>query len=482
MALSLKPSLAVLCVSVSLWWVFPISGQPLPFARIKLSNRVLTCYLPSRARSWYSHGALAPPRPVRAGVTKNNFRRLLLTFETLSDLGQEMTADRKFSETARIILASLCEAVGAREGALFTFTDPPARLTSLNAIGFPNFPASASIPLLPKHVHALLNTRGPVVLSSNNHQLYLTANGNVAPELFKCLAPLRVASKLVGAIALGRREGEGMYEQDALEAIGMLANYIALAMQNHVLTQSLESRIAENLRLLGSLHNFYDGALEAFASAIDIKDTNVHGHSLRVGHYAAGIGEAIGNSSSTVAGVKAAGYLHDVGMIAVDRRIWKKPAKLDEEEFREMADHTLVGHRIVSEVSFPWPDIPEVVRSHHERADGSGYPDHLHQNETAQPARIVAVADAFDAMTSERSYRRGMPVGEALSEIVRLTPQKYDPTPVQGLLIQIRRDAAGCNRAQFLDSRLVCNIAPGDVDHLAAMLQYRLTNGRVYSA
>lgn len=415
-------------------------------------------------------------------MTKNNFRQLLLTFEALSDLGQEMTANRKFPETARIMLTSVCEAVGAREGALFTFSDPPARLTSLASTGFLNFPTSASIPLLPRHVHALGNTRGPVVLTSSNHEQYLTANGNIAPELFKCLAPLRVASRLVGVVALGRRAENGRFEAEQLEAVRLLASYIALATHNYALSQSLESRIAENLRLLGSLHNFYDSALEAFASAIDIKDTNVHGHSLRVGRYAAGIAESIGTDRSEVSGIKAAGYLHDIGMIAVDHRIWKKPSALDAEEFKEMADHTVVGHRIVSGVDFPWPKIPEVVRSHHERADGSGYPDRLTMDETPQAARVVAVADAFDAMTSNRPYRRGMPVGEALSQMVRLTPEKYDPVAVHGLLVQIRRDSTGSNRASFLDSRLVCNIAPGDVDQLAAMLQHRLTNGRVYSA
>jgi HD-GYP domain-containing protein (c-di-GMP phosphodiesterase class II) len=147
-----------------------------------------------------------------------------------------------------------------------------------------------------------------------------------------------------------------------------------------------------------------------------------------------------------------------------------------------MADHTVVGHRIVSSVEFPWPKIPEVVRSHHERADGSGYPDHLRLDETDAAARIVAVADVFDAMTSERPYRRPMAVGEVLSEIVRLTPQKFDPVPVHGLLVQVRRDSTGTNKTQFLDNRLICNIGPSDVDQLASLLHHKLTNGRTYNA
>ncbi|MFB3813226.1 MAG: HD-GYP domain-containing protein [Terriglobales bacterium] len=415
-------------------------------------------------------------------MTKNNFRRLLLTFEALADLGREMTADREFSETARILLRSLCEAISSREGALFTFTPRPSLLTSVTSLGFLNFPEVGLVPLLPKHVHALTNARGPILLSPRTYDLYLTTNGNVAPELLKVLAPLRVGAKLVGVIALGRREEDAAYDTDELEAIGMLANYVALAVHNHVLAQSLEARITENLRLLGSLHKFYDNALEAFAAAIDIKDANVHGHSLRVGRYAAAIADTMGMEPGEVSGVKAAGYLHDIGMIAVDHRIWQKPAALDPTEFQEMADHTLVGHRIVSGVEFPWPKVPEVVRSHHERSDGSGYPDHLRMEEIAPTTRVVAVADTFDAMTSQRPYRRQLTVGEALSELVRLTPQKFDAIPVQALLTQVRRDATGSNAAPFLDSKVVCNIAPGDVDHLAAVLLHKLGNGRVYNA
>ena len=416
----------------------------------------------------------------REPVTKNNFRRLLLTFESLSDLGREMTAVREFPETARIMLASLCEAMSAREGALFTYSDRPSMLTSVSHLGFAAFPEVVFIPLLPKHAHTLASTRGAVGVEAGNYELYLSSDGNIAPELFRCLAPLRAGGKLVGLAALGRRTDDAEYDPDELEAMATLTNYMALAVQNHVLSQALETRIAENLRLLGSLHTFYDNALEAFAAAIDIKEPAIHGHSLRVGRYSAAVAESMGMDLPVVAGIKAAGYLHDVGMVAVDRHIWQKPSPLDPAEFQEMADHTVVGHRILSGIEFPWPKVGEVVRSHHERADGSGYPDHLRMSEIGQPARIVAVCDTFDAMTSLRPYRRPLQVGEALSELVRLTPQKFDPVPVHGLLVQVRRDSTGTNKVPFLDRNLVCNISPTDIDNLASLVQYKLTNGRTY--
>ncbi len=139
-----------------------------------------------------------------------------------------------------------------------------------------------------------------------------------------------------------------------------------------------------------------------------MKHVNVHGHSLRVAHYAAAIGEALGMDPNEVASLRSAGYLHDIGKVAVDKRLFGKPGSLDPEEFREMADHTVVGHQIVRGVQFPWPHIPEIVRWHHERGDGSGYPDGLLLEDVSLPVRIVALADSFDAMTSERPYRESL--------------------------------------------------------------------------
>src|ERR1700688_4147143 len=352
------------------------------------------------------------------------------------------------------MLSAVMEAAGAREGALFIFNEKPPTLTSVAAEGFAMLPEPAFIPLLPKHTHALTAARGPIVLNASTYSVFLSSNGNVAPELFKCVAPLRAAGKLGGVVALGRRPGDAPYEAAELDAMELLCSYIGLAVQNHALTQTLAQRVTENLRLMASLHGFYDTALEAFATAIDVKHVNIHGHSLRVGRYAAAIGEAMGADAGEVAALRSAGYLHDIGKVAVDRRLFGKASALNPEEFREMADHPVVGYEIVSSVEFPWPKIHESVRWHHERSDGSGYPDALAGGE--------------------------LPVAGALSDLVRLSPQKYDPSVVQALLIQVRRDAVGSNRTPLLADHMAVNISPGDVDQMAATLQHKVSRGRVH--
>lgn len=418
--------------------------------------------------------------PFCLAVQKNNLRRLLRTVEALSDLGPEMTGDHDFVQRAGFIVGALLQASGAREGALFGYSDKPALLSSVVTEGFALMPDPAVIPLLPKHVHALATARHPIILDTGVYDTYLSANGNVAPQLFKCIAPLTVSGKLVGLVALGRREGNAPYESEELDSLELLCNYVALSVQNHALSQTLAQRVSDNLKLLASMHGFYDNTLEAFATAIDVKHVNIHGHSLRVGKYASAIGEAMGMEVNDVAALRSAGYLHDIGKVAVDKRLFGKPTALDPEEFREMADHTVVGHQIVTGVSFPWPQIPEVVRWHHERSDGSGYPDGLQMGDVSMPVRIVGLADTIDAMTSERPYREPLSIAGTLSEIVRMTPQKFDPEAVQALLLLMRRDSVGSNRVPFIESPVAQHISPTDIDYLAASLQHRLSHARLY--
>ena len=415
-------------------------------------------------------------------LRKNNLRRLLLTFEALADLGPALTGDADLPQTSLSMLRATLEATEAREGAIFCFSDKPALLRSVAVHGFAAIPDPAVIPLLPRHVHALSTAAGPQLLPhGGNWDTFLSLNGNVAPQLFQLIAPLILRSRLVGLIALGRPQAEA-YDEEALEALSLLSHYVAVTLHNHLLTQTLEQRVSENLKLLSSVGNFYDQALEAFAAASDIKHVNIHGHSVRVGRYAAAIGEALGLDATEVAGLRASGYLHDIGKVAIDKRLFGKAERLDEQEFQEIADHTVIGHRIVANVQFPWAHVAEVVRSHHERADGSGYPDSLRLDETSLAARIVAVADTFDAMTSERPWRQRLSISAALSELVRIAPDKYDPAAVQALLLQIRRDAVDPTRNRLLEADPGRLISPTDVDHLASELNFRLTQGRTYSA
>jgi putative nucleotidyltransferase with HDIG domain len=413
-------------------------------------------------------------------VKTDRYRRLLLTLSSLADLGPLLAGEHNFHDAANSMLRLMMETAGVHEGVLFIFSEKPPQLNALAWSGMALFPPNGYVPLLTRHVQAL-KSAGPETISSKSWEKFLSSSGNVAPELFKCIVPLRTANKLAGVVALGAREGGAHYEMEELQALGTLANYVALAVQNHSLSEQLQQRVIENLKLLDSMHGFCDQALEVFAAAIDAKEFRSSAHSVRVGRYAAAIAQMMELSSNDIAELRAGGYLHDIGKVTVDMRLFQKPGALEPQEFRAMADHTLVGHKIIANVEFPWPHIAGIVRWHHERADGTGYPDHLHRDEILLPVRIIAVADTFDAMTHDRPYRETMSVGRALSELVRGAPSRFDADVVQALLACVRGEASGRGHS-FVDPDCVCNIGPTDIDQLAADLKYKITNGRVYSA
>lgn len=169
--------------------------------------------------------------------------------------------------------------------------------------------------------------------------------------------------------------------------------------------------------------------IEALAVTINAKDEVTHEHVLRVQIYAAGVARLLGCSLQEVEALKAGALLHDIGKIAVPDHILNKPGKLTAEEFEKMKLHTLVGAQILGRVEFPYPVVP-IVRSHHERWDGKGYPDGLKGEDIPLTARVISVVDCFDAVREDRQYRRALSREEAIELLMQGSGTQYDPRVV----------------------------------------------------
>ncbi|MBC7930222.1 MAG: HD domain-containing protein [Rubrivivax sp.] len=176
--------------------------------------------------------------------------------------------------------------------------------------------------------------------------------------------------------------------------------------------------------------------VEALAVAINAKDEVTHEHVTRVQTYAAGVARLLGCTEAQVEALKAGALLHDIGKIAVPDYILNKPGKLTAEEFNQMKLHTVIGAQILSRVEFPFPVVP-VVRHHHERWDGRGYPDGLKGEEIPLTARILSVVDCFDAVREDRQYRKAMTREEAISFILEGIGTMYDPQVVGTFLAHL---------------------------------------------
>lgn len=177
-------------------------------------------------------------------------------------------------------------------------------------------------------------------------------------------------------------------------------------------------------------------AIEGLALAVEAKDNlNTRGHIRRVQVYALGIGRKIGLKGAELEALQAGSLLHDIGKLAVPEHILTKPGKLTAEEFAKMKVHPLVGAEIVEQMKFPYPVAP-IVRAHHEKWDGSGYPFGLKGEDIPLGARILTVADWLDAMISDREYRKGIPLDQAMKQIVAESGRSFDPAVVEALRMQ----------------------------------------------
>ena len=169
--------------------------------------------------------------------------------------------------------------------------------------------------------------------------------------------------------------------------------------------------------------------IEALSLAIEAKDHNTHDHLKRVQTYAMQIGKDFSLGESELNAIRAAAMLHDIGKLAVPEHIVSKPGKLTPEEFEKMKIHPIIGAEILEQVEFPYPVVP-IVRSHHEKWNGTGYPDGLSGEAIPIGARILSAVDCFDALTSERPYRRAMSTDEAMALLRAESGQSYDPRVV----------------------------------------------------
>lgn len=202
----------------------------------------------------------------------------------------------------------------------------------------------------------------------------------------------------------------------------LLAAQGDLAEVNQRLTSSLEDM---------ELHSL--GTLQALVAAVDAKDSYTARHSISVTDHAVAIARRMNLSAETIADVERAGLLHDIGKIGTPEMILLKPDRLTQGEFSVIAEHSEAGGHIVESVPFLAHLMP-VIRSHHERWDGAGYPDGLAGESIPALARILTVADAFDAMISERPYRKPMSLEAARAEVVRCAGTQFDPAVVAALL------------------------------------------------
>jgi cyclic di-GMP phosphodiesterase len=184
---------------------------------------------------------------------------------------------------------------------------------------------------------------------------------------------------------------------------------------------------------LDELQDTYVATMTSFAQVVELKDSTTAGHLDRTQSLGLSIAEAVDPEMAAMPETRYGFFLHDIGKVGIPEQILCKPGALDESEWRVMREHPTIGAHIVEPIRFLAGAV-DIVRSHHERWDGSGYPMGLRHEEIPLAARVFAIADCFDAMTNDRPYRRALPLDHAVDEIVRGACTQFDPDIVQVFL------------------------------------------------
>ncbi|HEX5385150.1 MAG TPA: HD domain-containing phosphohydrolase [Gemmatimonadales bacterium] len=201
-----------------------------------------------------------------------------------------------------------------------------------------------------------------------------------------------------------------------------------LVMQNRFYQAHLEHQVQAQAQRIQEL--FLEG-VQMLARALEAKDAYTSGHSIRVSRYAVRTARGLGFEGPELECIRLGGELHDIGKIGTREAVLHKPGTLTADEFRQMSEHPVLGERMLSPLARESPAVLRIVRSHHERIDGRGFPDGLIGTHIPIEARIVAVADAFDAMTTRRPYRESRSPGEALAELRRVAGVQLDADAVE---------------------------------------------------
>ncbi|MBI4341024.1 MAG: HD domain-containing protein [Candidatus Omnitrophica bacterium] len=245
------------------------------------------------------------------------------------------------------------------------------------------------------------------------------ANTEESVECAALCVPLKLRDHAIGVVTVLRERGAKPFTEDDETLLTSIGAQIAVAIENYRLNLDVERTYVETIM--------------ALALAVEAKDPYSAGHSKRVGFYATKLGKALGLDEETLHVLNHAGVLHDIGKIGIKDEILLKPTALTPDEMKIMQQHPLIGEAILKPVRSLQKVVP-LVRHHHERYDGGGYPAGLKGDDIPLGARIISVVDTYDAMVTDRPYRKRLSVEEARAELRRYSGTQYDPALVAAFL------------------------------------------------
>lgn len=357
-----------------------------------------------------------------------SLQKILHTFSALADLGQEIADTGDFHEMVQTSLQLLLGSLAIMRGSVAEYRSD-SRTLSIVANRLMEVDTDALAIVDDSWIEQLRERGLSVILRDAREGQSFAGISDGLPWIksdgIHAFVPLVAGGRFIGLIMLGAKASGEEYTDEDCTLISTIARQIAVGMRQSRLMEELERRAEENHRLYDGLRTIYQETVRAFAAAIDCKDKYTQGHSERVGKYSEIIARQLGWTEEEIEGAAVAGYLHDVGKLAVERDIINAPYRINAKESSELNKHPAVGYEILAAIRHPYADIPQAAHYHHERLDGGGYPEGLTGEQIPIGVKIVTLADSFDAMTTDRPYRRRRSLVEVIEDIRRNTGTQF---------------------------------------------------------
>lgn len=323
-----------------------------------------------------------------------------------------------------VIMEQVTRAFAADRSTLYLHDPERRELWTSVAQGLEDWPKELRIPDDHGLCGRVFQTRQPLCVTDTLREpcfaRHLAEQTGYLPHSMLIVPVMQSSRKCVGVLQVMDRREE-YFEPDDIPLLEAIAVQVAISLENASLYQSQTKQ--------------FESFVSAFSAALDARDPLTAIHSINVANYAMGIGQIIGLTPVEIHWLRIGGLLHDVGKIGVPEAVLTKPGRLTAEEFEEMKRHAEYSRSILSKIEFmdELKGLDVIASAHHERLDGTGYPNGLCGDQLPLKARILAVADVYDALTQTRHYRQGMTMHEAFELIDRMTPHQLDSGCVAAL-------------------------------------------------
>lgn len=409
-------------------------------------------------------------------------QKLIHTFGALADLGQEIAGAAEFAVMVRTSLHLLLGTLALRRGAVAECIDEDS-LHCVTVWGLGE-DLLREWTITEAERLELLDAQASEGLVRYSEKGFITRNyDGLSKAGIELVLPMIVRGKVTGLVLLGGKASGEEFSNADFETIKAMVRHIGVGIHTHRLLEEVAHRAEENRRLYEELRAIYRDTVRAFAAAIDIKDKYTQGHSERVGRYSEIIAREMGWSEEEVEGIQIAGYLHDIGKLIVDRDIINAPYHIDAKQSSDLNRHPAAGYEILLPINHPYADIPLMAKYHHERLDGRGYPDGLTDEQIPLGAKIVSLADSFDAMTTDRPYRRRRSFEDVIRDLRENSGTQFDGKVVAAFGRAILKEVNGEVKKRPITKLLGKGYLEGEnVPTLLADLIAELEDGKANNA